>query len=160
MVYNDYKLIVHNTIYNMIKNTEITEDLTSDVFIKLFKNIEKYKENISFKSWVKTMATNLTIDYIRRSNTKNTINTIDDDESKITITDHKNPESDVIRIESCIEVKESLKKLSPLYKDVLYLRYYENKSYEEIAESLKIPVGTVKARLNKGKLKLKQLINN
>lgn len=156
-MYNTYKETVFKSIYRILKNTEVAEDLTNDVFLKIIEQIDKYRENISFNSWIKTMSINLAIDYHRKTSNKNTFNSIDDEDSTLAITDHSNPESDIINDENVVELVKNLKRLPPSYERVLELRFYKNLSYEEIADVINKPVGTVKATLHKAKNKLKQL---
>lgn len=157
-LYNSLRSVVYNTIYNITKSTELTEDLTNDCFIKIFENIEKYREDTNFKSWVKAMATNLAIDHYRKPDTKRTINTIDDEDDYSVLTDSISPESEIIDIEDVSLLQESIQKLDPAYSNVLRLLYFENKSYREIADELGKPINTVKSTVFKGKQKLKKLL--
>lgn len=159
-LYEKYSKLIYNTIYAISKSTELTEDLTNDAFIKIFENIEKYRIDTSFQSWIKAMATNLTIDYYRKPSTKHTDNSIDDTTVPETVTDFTDPESSIISIENIEVLRESLKRLTPGHAKVLDLRYFKKMTYAEIAAELNQPVGTIKGTLHKAKYKLKQLYNN
>lgn len=159
-LYNKYCKLIYNTIYAITKSTELTEDLTNDAFIKIFENIEKYRIDTSFQSWIKAMATNLTIDYYRKPTTKQTDNSIDDTTTGMVVTDFTDPESSIINIENIEVLRDSLKMLSPGHAKVLDLRYFQKKTYKEIAEILHQPVGTIKGTLHKAKYKLKKLVYN
>lgn len=157
-LYNQYYDTVHKSIYSIVKNTEVTEDLSNDVFIKAIAKIESYRENISFNAWIKTMAINQAIDYLRKSINKNTTNSIDNDECATILTDNTNPESDIVRVENLADLRSCIKQLSPRYAQVIELRFYQNLAYEEIGKQMGMPVGTVKSLLHKAKTKLKLLI--
>lgn len=160
LLYNNFREIVYRTIYQLTKSTELSEDLTNDTFIKIYENIDKYRTDTSFQSWIKVMATNLTIDYMRKPSTKNTFNSIDDTTTTEVVTDFTDPESSIITIENIQVLKESLKRLTPGHAKVLDLRYFQKKSYAEIAAELNQPVGTIKGTLHKAKYKLKNLVSN
>jgi RNA polymerase sigma-70 factor (ECF subfamily) len=160
MLYNKYCKLIYNTIYAITKSTELTEDLTNDAFIKIFENIEKYRTDTSFQSWIKAMATNLTIDYYRKPSTKQTDNSIDDTTTSEVVTDFTDPESSIIAIENMEVLKASLKRLTPGHAKVLELRFFNKLSYAEIAAELNQPIGTIKGTLHKAKYKLKQLVYN
>ena len=160
LLYNNFREIVYKTIYQLTKSTELTEDLTNDTFIKIYENIEKYRTDTSFISWVKVMATNLTIDYFRKPDTKNTINSLDDDTTNIVTTDFTDPEKGIIYNEELENLKANLSKLTPGHAKVLDLYYFKKMSYAEISAELNQPIGTIKGTLHKAKYKLKNLTLN
>ena len=97
MLYNEYYNTVWFTIYNIVKNKDVTEDLISVVFTKAFQKISLYTEHVSFEMWLKTIAINSSIDYIRRMKNENLNNYIDDEENTIQLTGSENsPEENFI----------------------------------------------------------------
>ena len=94
LLYNNNREIVYKTIYAMTKSTELSEDLTNDTFIKIYEEIERYRTDTSFIGWIKVVATNLTIDYFRKSTTKLTDYSIDDTTTTDNVNaDVKNPDT-------------------------------------------------------------------
>lgn len=161
LLYNEYKQLIYTTVYSIVKNTETAEDLTNDVFIKVFQDYSKYRIDTNFRNWIKTMSFNLAIDYIRKSAYKNTENTIDNDEShfQVSATD-LDPESGVIRKEMLEVLQWYIKKLKPTHAIVLDLLYNQGKSYAQIAEQLNQKINTTKGTIRKAKLSLKKLMLN
>lgn len=155
-LYNRYYNTVRYVIYNIVRNIDVADDLTSIAFTKAFTKIEKYVDNISFEMWLKTIAINTAIDFIRKSrNEKNDY--VDDDSCLYEFTDETfgTPETNAI---SKQEIGYLYDKLIPSlrYKDreLLRLRFIENLSYREIASSLKIQEEAVKSQLAKAKKRL------
>ena len=102
-LYNKYYNTVWFTVYNIVKNKDVTEDLISVVFTKAYTKMDSYTEHVSYEMWLKTIAVNSSIDYIRRMKNEKLNNYIDDEETTIQLSDVTNsPEDDVI-------IKEKLK---------------------------------------------------
>ncbi len=160
-LYNKYREIVMYTIFNIVKNREVAEDLSSEVFIKIHQKIETFKENISLEMWIKTIAINTSIDFIRRTRKEMRDIYIDDNEIKLDLNepDGKTPESILINKEHKDLLYDAIDSLGERTKEILLLRLIENKSYIEIANEMNISVGTVKHSLHKYKNKIKQSIN-
>lgn len=155
-LYNKYYNTVRYVTYNIVRNIDVADDLTSVAFTKAFMKIEKYVDNISFEMWLKTIAINTAIDFIRKSrNEKNDY--VDDDTCLYEFTDDffGTPESNAINKQ---EIAYLFEKLIPSmrYKDreLIRLKYIENLSYREIASSLKIQEDAVKSTLAKAKKRL------
>ena len=155
-LYHTYEKTVWFTIFNVVKNSDIADDLTSVVFTKVYEKLSSYVEHISFEMWLKTIAINTAIDFIRKSrNEKNDY--VDDDTCLYEFTDDffGTPESNTINKQ---EIAYLFEKLIPSmrYKDreLIRLKYIENLSYREIASSLKIQEDAVKSTLAKAKKRL------
>lgn len=149
-----YKLIRY-IIWDLVKDEEVTNDLLSVTFTKAFKKIDSYVNPISFQAWLKTIAINTVIDWVRANKEKQNEYSIDSEESKIQLPADTTPESDLIKSESVDNLRKALKLLRSKYRNLLELRYFGNLSYEELSAELGIPVGTIKSDLNKAKKKLK-----
>ncbi len=160
-LYNKYYNTIRYVIYNIIRNIDVTDDLISVTFTKAFMKIDKYVDNISFEMWLKTIAVNSAIDFIRRSRQEKLNDSVDDETSLYEFVDtmFSNPEDNFIFKQE----KKILGKLIPTlrYKDqeLLRLRFVEEKSYREIASSLKIQEEAVKSQLAKAKQRLKLKFN-
>ncbi len=150
-----YKLI-HNLIYRMIFKKEDVEDLTQEAFIKAFKSLDKFDRQFAFSTWLFKIASNNCIDYLRKkklstfSIDKNIAT--DDDEFKYEIPDHDNkPDKSIITHQRKKIIDEAIENLPVKYKKVIVLRHKHEKDYEEIARELKLPLGTVKAHIFRGR---------
>lgn len=151
-VVEEFEDKIHRHLSKMIKDQEIVKDLKQDVFEKVLTNIHLYKLGMSFKTWIYKVATNVAIDYLRTNVLK-----YKENESEIDINDsHVNME----KLENEVTITEALNKLKPIYRNIIKYRYYEDYSYEDIAKTLNMPIGTVKAYLFRAKKALITLIRN
>lgn len=152
-----YRDSLYFLLIKMVKNKEDAEDLTIEAFEKAFRNLDSYSPSFAFSTWLFKIATNNGIDFIRKKQTKKSHNIQidntdfgDDNEQhqKINIIeDDLNPEENIIKQQKNDIVKLIVKKLPLDYRKITVMRYFDELSYTEISEKLKIPIGTVKARL-------------
>ena len=157
------KIIINhgNTVRNIIKRitNEQNEDLEQEVYTKIWKNSDKYEEKGVLNAWVRTISANLSKDYLKSSQKKLSDNTTNDETLLSFVADQKDtPESLMIKKERQKAISEAINKLKPKFKEVIML--YEIKSYEEIAEKIKCPIGTVKSRLYNAKKELAAMLEN
>ncbi|MFN8256665.1 MAG: sigma-70 family RNA polymerase sigma factor [Bacteroidales bacterium] len=141
----------------MVQNTDDAEDLTIEAFGKAFKMLANYTPKYAFSTWLFKIASNHCIDFLRKQN-KHKILSIDESIDKDSVlTDNlfldevSDPEENMINEQKDVVLQDFIKKLHPDYQEILKLKYYYNLSYQEIAEELNIPLGTVKARLFRSK---------
>lgn len=157
-LYNRYYKLIRYIIFDITKNDDITKDLVSLTFIKAFKKLDSYVNPISFEAWLKTIAVNTTIDYIRASKDLQNNSSIDDEDNTIQLEEVSlDPESDMIKTEDIELLRIALTRLRSKYRSLIELRYFKNLSYDQLSVELGIPVGTVKSDLNKAKRKLKAI---
>ena len=155
-LYNTYNKMVWFTIFNIVKNNDVTDDLVSVVFTKAYKKLDSYVNHISFEMWLKTIAVNSSIDYIRRNKKEQLNNYIDDDDNTIQLGDVcMSPEEDLILKEKLNLVEKIIPTLKKKYRDLLYARM-DDLSYKQIEEKLALNEYAVKSDLNKARNKLKQ----
>lgn len=158
-LYNKYYKTIWFTVYNIVKNRDVTEDLISIVFTKAYLKMDSYTEHISYEMWLKTIAVNSSIDYIRRMKNEKLNNYIDDEETTIQLSDvEKSPEDSFIVKEKLKLALEAIPTLKKQYRELIQSRI-EGLSYKDIAEKLAIDELTVKSNLNKARNILKQKIN-
>lgn len=159
-LYNTYKPNIWFTIYNVVKNADVADDLTSVVFTKAYRKLDSYINHISFEMWLKTIAVNTSIDYIRRTKNEKLNNYIDEDDNSIQLSDiGKSPEEEIILQETVKLTNELIPTLKKQYRDLLEARI-QGMSYKDISEKFALNESAVKSLLNKARQKLKQKLSN
>ena len=157
-----YREPLYLLLLRMTRNATSAADLTMETFGKAFNQLHRYAPTSSFSSWLYTIGINTYIDHRRR----NHLDTVPLSEAQHTQENgfieyqipsgQPNPEESMIRLQRDETLKQVVNQLKEPYKQIIHLRYYEDLSYEEIAERLGIPMGTVKVRL----LRAKELLVN
>jgi RNA polymerase sigma factor (sigma-70 family) len=152
-----YKKAVYFMILKMIRDADDAEDLTMEAFAKAFRNLHRFKKDYTFSTWLFRIATNNTIDFIRKKKLKTMSlnNTLTDDGgNSVNIDvedDDNNPQDEYIRTQRIEMVRIFVDKLPAKYRKLVKLRYFDELSYEEIAQELDKPLGTVKAQLHRSR---------
>tara|TARA_B100000941_G_C28390842_1_gene492584 strand:- start:328 stop:936 length:609 start_codon:yes stop_codon:yes gene_type:complete len=165
-IMKSYKNSIYFTILKMIKNRDDAEDLTIEAFSKAFKNLHKFKKEFTFSTWLFRIATNNTIDFIRKKKLATTsIHTSLKDEAgqniELDIKDSNlNPNEITIKNEKIIIVRQLVNKLPEKYQNLVKLRYFEELSYKEIAHKTNSPLGTIKAQLFRARDLLFEIMKN
>ena len=160
----DFKEIIKNNQQNVKKiikliTKETNEDLEQEVYIKAWKNADKYKEQGTFKSWINTIAKNVSKDYLKSAQKRYEQNSTSDDEVINKISDKKTtPELKLIQNERQIKTVKAINSLKSKFKEVIILCEIQGYSYEECAQKIKCPVGTVKSRLYNAKKELAEVL--
>ncbi len=153
MLINAYSKSVYNIALNFFAERDIASDVTQEIFIKVYHNLNKYKEEKNFSSWIFAISRNYCIDYWRK-NKKYMINRQElDDNIKA---GQPTPEQNLIRESEIDGLRKKLARLEPELRLAIILRDIQDLSYQEIAERFSIPEGTVKSRINRARLKLAQ----
>ena len=152
-----YKKAVYFMILKMIRDADDADDLTMEAFAKAFRNLERFKKDYTFSTWLFRIATNNTIDFIRKKKLKTMSlnNTLSDDNGNAVNIDveddDNNPQDEFIRSQRIEMVRIFVDKLPAKYRKLVQLRYFDELSYEEIAVELDKPLGTVKAQLHRSR---------
>ena len=152
-----YRDSIFFMVLKMVHNRDDADDLTIEAFGKAFNNIGNYSADFAFSTWLFKIATNNSIDFIRKkrlltTSLDQTSTTEDGETSPIAVRDHTpNPEQSIIKEQRAEKIRAAIEQLSPKYRSLIELRYLDELSYEEIAEKLDIPLGTVKAQLFRAK---------
>lgn len=160
-----YRESIYYMMLKMVKNQDDADDLTIEAFGKAFSRLEQYSPSFAFSTWLFKIASNNCIDFIRKKRIKvtsmDTGRTTDDGE--VIFFDARsstlNPEESIIQKQKIKLMRNLVSKLKPRYKQLIEKRYFEELSYEEIAEELNLPLGTVKAQLFRAREFLANLIN-
>ncbi len=141
-----YRNNIRKIISNMTGSNN--EDIEQEVYIRTWKNIDKYKENGKFKSWISTITANLCRDYMKSSYFKHSQNVVSEEEELVQIKDEKESiETKLIQKQRQKRIMDAIDALKPKLKEVIIMYEMQDMSYEDIAEKLKCPVGTVRSRL-------------
>ena len=159
-----YKKPVYHMILKMVRNVDDAEDLTIEAFTKAFKNLYKFKKDYTFSTWLFRIATNNSIDFIRKKKLDTmSLNTAYQDESGANVTidvkdKNLDPQEEAIKAQKIELIQLFVTKLPAKYQRLVRLRYFNELSYEEIARELDAPLGTVKAQLHRARELLQDLI--
>jgi RNA polymerase sigma-70 factor (ECF subfamily) len=153
MLINAYSKAVYNIALNFFADRDIAADVTQDIFLKMYNNLDKFKEEKNFTAWLFTISRNYCIDYWRK-NKKYLLNNQELDE-KVSL-HNPTPEDTVVRESEIRELRKKIAQLEPDLRVMLILRDIQDLSYQEIAGKFSIPEGTVKSRINRARLKLAQ----
>jgi RNA polymerase sigma-70 factor (ECF subfamily) len=159
-----YERPVFSLIYRMVRDRETAEDLAQETFIKVLNAIGSYRPEFKFSSWVFKIANNTAIDHLRRKE----LDTLSLEGSPHATTPEgveatalqvgsgdESPLETVEAIELGGEIERAIAQLRPEYRSCILLRHVEGRAYEEIAEMLDLPLGTVKTYIHRARHELR-----
>lgn len=162
-----YERPVFSLVYRMVRDREAAEDLAQDAFIKVLNHIDKYSPEFKFSSWLFKIANNVAIDYLRRRR----LDTVSLDGSPHAATAAEAEASSIdvaARQESALDelearelgtaIERAVAQLRPMYRACIMLRHVEGRSYEEIAATLDLPLGTVKTYIHRARHELRRAL--
>lgn len=149
-----YKNLVYSVVLRMVNDSEEANDLAQEVFIKMYKNLDKYQPEYKFSTWLIRITTNHVIDY-RRKKKQDTVNI---DDMLAEPPDHNTPETEYLKKEKCKGITDALTILPDMYKIPIVLYHQQGLSYQEIADIINEPLSKVKNRIFRGRKMLKDLL--
>lgn len=162
----DYQKRIFSIAFRMIQNQEDAADLTQEVIIKIFKNLDKFKGDAKFSTWVYRITTNTCLDELKKARRQNPTYSLDKeietDEGSLAgqLPDKRpTPEESAERKAVRSGVNAAIGKLGDEHRQVIVLRDIQGFSYEEIAEILNCSVGTVKSRISRARKNLKKILS-
>lgn len=160
-----YQDRIFSVIYRMLKDRDTVKDIAQDVFIKAFKSINGFKGKSSFYTWLYQIAVHSAINYLSLSRVRTTRSLKDDEIDKgfPGINERSTGnwlEEAYITNETAKTAVAAIDELPVEYKQVVILKEYEDMSYEEIAATLSIPIGTVRSRLNRARKELRKTLRH
>jgi RNA polymerase sigma-70 factor (ECF subfamily) len=161
-----YREPIYFMLLKMVNNKDDAEDLTIEAFGKAFRRMHQYTPQFAFSTWLFKIATNNCIDYIRKRRIKaisidQGFSTEDGDTIEISVKDAVLDPAEAMQKEERIKkMREIVDKLKPRYRRLVEMRYFDELAYEEIAEELNLPLGTVKAQLFRAREFLFQMMQN
>ena len=158
---NLYKDRVFHISYRMLASRQEAEDVAQETFMRVYNNLANYDPQYKFSTWIYRIATNLSIDFIRRR--KQNLS-LDADISGVDGLDWhdrladtgRGPEEEVLADELQNQVQDAILDLSPKYRSVMVLRYIDDLSLQEISDTVSLPVSTIKTRIHRGREALRK----
>lgn len=152
-----YREPLYLLLLRMTHNTTAADDLTIETFGKAFLQLHRYAPTSTFSSWLYTIGINTYIDHLRRNRVETVPLSTTQRDSEGDFIEYQipsgqpNPEETLIRMQRDETLKQLVDQLKEPYRRIIHMRYYEDLSYEEIADKLHLPLGTVKVRLMRAK---------
>ena len=162
-----YERPVFSLIFRMVRDNETAEDLAQETFIKVLNNIDRYLPEFKFSSWLFKIANNITIDYLRRRqldtvSLEGAPDAVSEESKRATSLAIASPgESPLQQLESKElgeQIERAIARLRPEYRACILLRHVEDYSYDEIAEIVKLPLGTVKTYIHRARAELREAL--
>lgn len=159
-----YERPVFTLVYRMVRDREQAEDLAQETFIRVLNNIEKYSPEFKFSSWILKIANNLAIDALRRrrldtisiDGAANAASAAEVEATSIELADGgENALDELANRELGSAIERAIGELRPMYRSCILLRHVEGRSYEEIAQLLDLPLGTVKTYIHRARHELR-----
>lgn len=160
---------IFNICYRFTGSPDDAEDLTQEVFIKVYRTLSSYDvEKGAFQTWVTTMTRNLLVDHFRKSKLDRATDSLEEpttaESDSLSLSDQiedlgPTPDQRLLTRETQELVQKALQKLSPELRESVILRDLQDMDYREIALALKVPEGTVKSRINRGRTELARLLS-
>ena len=163
LIVKRYKNQLLNFIYRFLGNTEEAEDLVQETFLRVYRNRTAYRKIAKFSTWIYTIAGNLAKTELRKRKRRRffSISELGYNDKDYDISDNAyNPERDVDGVMKEEIIHKEIMMLSPKFREVIILRDVQQLSYEEISKIVNIPLGTVKSRVNRGRLKLQEKLQH
>ncbi len=154
---------IYSFVYRYVGNKHEAEDITQEAFIKVWKNLKKFDQSRSFKTWIFSIAKNTAIDFLKKKKTV-PFSEFENEERKNTLietlTDLSPLPQEILEKKDISQtLARAMEKLSPKYRMVLFLRYNDHFTFREIAESLGEPIDTVKSQHRRALIILKRLLS-
>ncbi len=150
--------LVYHIAYRMMQNEEEAKDVSQEIFIKVYRNLQKFDEKSTFSTWIYRIAVNTCIDALRKKKGKEVVSWEEQTQhQKENLADTaETPEEVYLQKEKQLQIMDMIQNLSPEHKAVLLMRDMEDMTYGEIAECLSVSLGTVKSRIARAREQFKK----
>jgi len=158
---NRYKDRLLNYVYHFFNDIDLAEDIVQDTFLKLYTHKDSYKEVAKFSTWIYTIAGNLAKTELRKKKRRKTFSISDlsyDDSEFVISSSESTPEEKIVTKDDVKSLKNAMDKLPVDFKTVIILRDIQELSYDIISSIIEMPLGTVKSRINRARLKLQEIL--
>ena len=163
ILYNRYKDRIYNFVYRYVNDVDIAQDIAHDTFLKLYTHKHTYKEIAKFSTWLFTIALNICRTELRKKKRRKTYSTseLSTEDREFAISSDRNvvedKGSDSFEINAVVNI--CLMKLSEEFRTMIIFRDIQELSYDVISNIMELPIGTVKSRINRGRIKLNQFLS-
>jgi RNA polymerase sigma-70 factor (ECF subfamily) len=160
LILKQYLKPVYNFAFRIVRDRSEAEDITQEVFVKIWKNIKKFDPDQNFKTWLFTIARNTTFDWLRKRKDIS-FSQMGDDEKKFEETlssIEPLPDEIFIKKELAKELEEVLSKIRPDFREIILLHYTEDLTFEEISKIVNKPLNTVKSHHLRGLSSLRKML--
>jgi len=164
-----YERPVFSLIFRMVRDRELAEDLSQDTFVKVLNHIDRYRPEFKLSSWLFKIANNVAIDHLRRRQL-DTVSMSGSPHAETTEAIEATSFDIVAQQESALDemearelgsaIEQAIAKLRPEYRSCIMLRHVEGRSYEEIAATLDLPLGTVKTYIHRARHELRRALEH
>lgn len=160
-----YETRAYQYAFRLTRNPEEAADVVADAFVRVYNALPNFKGNAQFTTWLYRILTNCYLDHRKKESKRQTTSldaSVETNEGEIErqVEDpHGTPEDDLLRSERGRHVDTALRTLPDYQRSMILMFHAEQMSYEEIAESLDLPIGTVKSRLNRARLSLRDILS-
>jgi RNA polymerase sigma-70 factor (ECF subfamily) len=159
---------VYSIVYRMVRDRELAEDLAQDAFVRTFNHLDRYDSRYKFSSWLFKIAYNLTVDHLRKRELQtisvhgapDAVSQERQEATSLTLqSDEESPDDRLVAKELAGELEEAIAGLREDYRTAILLRHVEGRPYEEIAEIMDIPLGTVKTYIFRARRELREALS-
>ncbi len=155
----DYQVYCYNIALGMLRSKEDAKDISQEALIKVFNKLAAFDEKANFSTWLYRIVVNSCLDFIKKQQKLRLVDTPYDEAIETSVDKSaESVESQVIKGELAEIIKRSLEKLTAEQRLPIILRDYLGLSYDDVAETLQLPLGTVKSRLMRGRKKLREIV--
>lgn len=164
-----YERPVFSLVFRMVRDRELAEDLAQDTFVKVLAHIDKYRPEFKFSSWLFKIANNVAIDHLRRrqldtvslDGSPHATTAADAEATRFDVAaDQETPLEELASKELGGAIERAIAGLRPEYRSCIMLRHVEGRSYEEIAATLDLPLGTVKTYIHRARHELRTALEH
>jgi len=160
VIVDAYLRLVYNYIYRMVQNVSTAEELTQEVFIRVFEKLDTFDHDRPFQPWLMRITANLTLSYLRKQSSESRLVELDD-VHEVSLNGKRHYPDAAAQVEQKLTetaLLQALAQVEDKYRTVLLLRYHYECPYKEIADMLDTPVNTLKTWFRRGKDQLKSIL--
>jgi RNA polymerase sigma-70 factor (ECF subfamily) len=142
----------------MVHNPDDAYDLSQEAFVRVHKHLKRFDPNFPFKVWLFHILSNLCKNHLRQRKTRENVVVSSDDERTLTIPDYRDPETAMDKTETQAQVWKAIGQLPEKFREIIILSHFQEMPYDQMAQVLEIPRGSVMSRLYYARLKLREIL--
>jgi RNA polymerase sigma-70 factor (ECF subfamily) len=156
-----YQERLYHSVYRLVENAEDAQDVVQEAFLNAYQSLEGFKGDSQFFTWLYRIAVNTAISHMRKHRAMARMETPKNGEQTLEpldLSSASRPEYALEQAEQQMRVRHALARLSPEHRAVLVMKDMEGQKYEKMAEILQVPIGTIRSRLHRARLELRELL--